>query len=80
MVRYYNVVLQLTRTERDAERPKETQLLYYLIENDSGNLTDASRTEYLIHLFSEQETAIALGYPIILQGESELYILVNSTP
>ena len=62
---------QVTSIKRDSVTPAETQLLYYLIEDNSGNLTDASRTEYLLHLFSEQETAIALGYPVLLQGESK---------
>jgi hypothetical protein len=69
----------VTNIYRDSAKPVETTILYYLMENLSGNMTDASRTQYLLHLYSEQETAIALGYPVVLQGESELFhhIVVN---
>ncbi|ELU06822.1 hypothetical protein CAPTEDRAFT_194469, partial [Capitella teleta] len=64
-----NATIQITRVKREEEDRVNTVLLYYLVENQSTNITDASRSEYLLHLFSEQETAIRLGYPVILQGE-----------
>ena len=65
-------VLQMTNiTQPNFESPWNTDLIYYLVEGQSGNLTAASRTVYLAKLFTQQEMSQMINYVVLIQAESK---------